>query len=306
MGSPFWGFTDLLATDQHATMELLFHGRITTVDLARLRREPDLVDRVIKALHTHPENHPYFESAKEIMARNFFGPEEWYNFDRRITEDEMREIDSVFLPWTQRFLESPCPFFPLKRIKETHFASLEIFTFKGEWLDSVCWQNIFSDIFSETDALNFAKFFEPRPMGRPKVRWTLTLKYPVPDSENKTLAEQMEMLPPGYEITPVSTQLMNLFLCLQKDRNFPSSFNKIVRCGEEVSIKASSSPLFKKNPIFKDPEPFHPAIGWKENDGWERRKERKNMIRTAVVPDEEKSGEIALSASCKSPIVFYR
>lgn len=305
MGS-LWGHQDLRATDEFATMECLFHDGMTTLDLKRLRRDGDLIGRVIEVLHTHPEkDYLYFDLVEEIMSwRNFFGPEEWRNFGRRISEEEM--VGSIFFPWGEQILESPCPFFPGKRIKQTHFASLEIFSFKGEWLDSIRWQNIFPEFFSRTDALNFADFFEPKTTREPEIRWTLTLRFPVPESENKTLAEQIKMLPPEYEITPVSTQMMNLFLCLQKDLNspFPPSYFKIARCGKEVAV--ASNLALKGNPIFKDPELFHPVLGWEKNDGWKERNEKRIKIRATIVPDKEKSEEIVLSASRKSPITHYR
>lgn len=62
--------------------------------------------------------------AKILMGQNFYGPEEYeadipYVF---LTAEDLRTIAHV--PWTKEILESPCPFFEGKMVKETHILTM--------------------------------------------------------------------------------------------------------------------------------------------------------------------------------------
>lgn len=62
--------------------------------------------------------------AKILMGQNFYGPEE---FEEEfplyfLAPEELRKIAHV--PWTKEILESPCPFFEGKMVKETHFLTM--------------------------------------------------------------------------------------------------------------------------------------------------------------------------------------
>ena len=62
--------------------------------------------------------------AKILMDRNFYGPEE---FEEEfplyfLAPEDLRKIAHV--PWTKEILESPCPFFEGKMVKETHLLTM--------------------------------------------------------------------------------------------------------------------------------------------------------------------------------------
>lgn len=62
--------------------------------------------------------------AKILMGQNFYGPEE---FEEEfpyylLSPEDLRKIAHV--PWTKEILESPCPFFEGKMVKETHLLTM--------------------------------------------------------------------------------------------------------------------------------------------------------------------------------------
>lgn len=114
-----------------ATLKILQDHDVTPNDLARLRADPELAKRVAAIIH-HGSNEGSTsqERARAIMGKNFWGVEEWATlYGVRFTRQQLRE--TAEFPWNEDILNSPCPFYMNKKIKETHFAFLGLDQMNG-------------------------------------------------------------------------------------------------------------------------------------------------------------------------------
>lgn len=71
--------------------------------------------------------------AKILMGQNYYGPEE---FEEEfplffLTHEDLCTIAQV--PWTKEILESPCPFFEGKMVKETHLLTMNQVFYGSEY-----------------------------------------------------------------------------------------------------------------------------------------------------------------------------
>ena len=220
-----------------------------------------------------------------MPPKNFFGPEEWIrHLYIDLSADWLKNF--VDFPWTKEFLESPCPFFPARTKKETHFAFLGIQELGETDSNFRFWRSTFPVILPEKSV----RILEMAPEPYHKIllpRWFLILKSPIPDSQGKTFSEQMEMLPPGYEVPSVAAELAKNLLHFRLNGKPPSIWPVMGRCGETVNPPKT---------IFTDdgPASVHPALWWREEEG-------KRWIEGQLVDDKERSEGFFLSAAAKLP-----
>lgn len=137
-------------------------------------------------------------SLRKVLGGNLFGASDWTRW-----YDIPPETFAAVPPflWRLDLLHAPCPFFPKWKVRQTHFAFLGISAVRGEPL------TLFR--FEKFHPSGRKPCFDSGPMpwyGQEtftwktlELRWYLLLKRAVPGSTELSYAEQMAMLPSGYE-----------------------------------------------------------------------------------------------------------
>jgi len=174
---------------------------------------------------------------RAIMGQNFFGPADWtalygVNFSKK----ELRAVAQ--LPWGEEVLNAPCPFYPGKQVKETHFAFLGLTKFKGQPLTIRKWQEIHPAtgqprFYGYAPECWYAKEdFATKVTAR--FEWRLILKDIVPDSEGKDWESQKKMLPSEYEPMSAVINVTKDILCVRKTGIWPNP-ERYSRCEDIAS-----------------------------------------------------------------------
>jgi len=186
-----------------------------------------------------PRNEPHAsidrESARAILGKNLFGPEEWLKYyGIWFSEQQLKEISEF--PWNESVLNAPCPFVKEKRIKETHFAFLGLYEIYNEPLNVLKWHEL--NPFTGKQELKAHPWYEDQDFARVKTcwfKWYLTLIESVPGSTEKTHQEQLEMLPVEYRGPLVVEELTKNILYYKINKAYPN-FNTWIRCRDVVDV----------------------------------------------------------------------
>ncbi len=173
------------------------------------------------------------------MEQNIFLPEDWTQY----YSVNFSNIAIPNFPWSGSLLNSPCPFNPDKRIKDTHFAFLGLPDINGVPLTVAQWIKL----HPQTGQPKFYHHTNPWHQGQPytdkitlQPRWYLLLKEIVPSSTDRTPEEQVVLLPPEYEIPSTIAEVTKDLFVFKKTgiRSNPSQW---AACAERT-IQTSSSP----------------------------------------------------------------
>lgn len=211
-----------------ATLKVLQDHGVTLNHLARLRSDSDTARRVAELIRG-AEAIFTPKQARAILGKNFWGFEEWQKFyDARFDKEHLSWPSVNRFPWDAKFLESPCPFNPGKKIKETHFAFLGLQTLNGEPLTIMKLHELHPQTIRDERGLQLIA------EGQEKVhclwysryefatrqlcgfRWYLMPIEPVPMSTLKAYTEQVKMLPVGYEVPLTVEEITKRILLWRK------------------------------------------------------------------------------------------
>lgn len=224
-----------------ATLKALQNHGVTPDHLARLRAEDDYAKRVAAfMLRGGLEGSVHQKLARAILGKNFFGIEDWSAlYGVNFSQKQLRAVAEF--PWGEDILNSPCPFYKGKLIKETHGAFLELDRYMGKPLTIMKWQEI-HPITGQPRFYSYPQdcwYKDEKFANTPTCafRWYLMPLQIVPDSESKTYQDQVAMLPAEYEVPFAIEEVTKDLLYHRKNGNFlnPSRYG---RC-QDVSSSGS-------------------------------------------------------------------
>ena len=148
--------------------------------------------------------------AKRILGNNIFTIADWQKYCfNSFSEKQIQEFNKF--PWNEKFLDSPCPFNKGLSIKQTHFAFIGLESINKEFLHADNWHSLNFETLYSIDT----KFMRNPDASKLKFRWYLMLKKEMPGSSNKTIEQQMAMLPESgeYQIPTLEAQITKMTLC---------------------------------------------------------------------------------------------
>jgi len=170
-----------------------------------ITRGNELVDAIIDKMR---------ELSLELPELPHFGFADWQKFyGIKFSVDSLAAIGNF--PWSEKILNSPCPFHKDQMIRETHFAFLG--------LDTVTIMELQRLNPKETEPRFY--FYAPDSWYSRQefattttlvFRWYLLLKDVVPNSEGKPFDEQKAMLPKEYEVPSAIAETAKDFLIHKK------------------------------------------------------------------------------------------
>ncbi len=211
---------------------------------ARLNEDPDYCERVAKAMVSTLTLQAVVEGmaariAREILGCNMFGVEDWQAmYGVKFTKKQIR--DAGKFPWSEDVLNGPCPFNKGKLVKDTHFAFMGLTGINGSPLTVKKWM----ELHPATGQPKFCFNADPWHAGQPhtdeatmELRWYLLLKEIVPGSTDKTLEQQVVMLPEEYEVPSTIAEVTKDILVLRKTNVRPNP-SRWAAC-KERTIKTS-------------------------------------------------------------------
>jgi len=190
-----------------------------------------------------------YNLARRIMGVNFFGLEEWGLLGVTFTKSQIRKVVSKF-PWSEEFLDSPCPFVKGRAVRETHFAFLGADKYNGVVTEAhgpltiMNWQKIFPAdsqprfYLYGNDCWHPNEQFAAAPL---ELRWYLGLKEIVPDSASTSWAGMQGMIPEGYEVPSPIVETTKVLLHYKKtgvylNRNYYAATNSLDSHGIQVLV----------------------------------------------------------------------
>lgn len=143
-----------------------------------------------------------------------FGLIDWWKFYKiKLSPDLVVKVANF--PWSEKMLDSPCPFNPGKTIRETHFAFVGLDAITIMELQKLNPKETEPRFYSYAPGAWYSnqKFATTESL---KFRWYLLLKDIIPNSENKTFDEQKAMLPKEYEVPSAVEETAKDFLIYKK------------------------------------------------------------------------------------------
>lgn len=242
-----------------ATLEALDKCRVTREHLKELRKDKDYLWGLARFIRSGGiiESEDQQEARKILGEANFFGAPEWSKYlGVRFTNRELGKI--VEFPWSEQILNSPCPFFKGKLVRETHFAYLGLTTLgdthfpwgtlKSEPLTIKEWESHLSGV--EIDC-SYKLFRVGEHIYRDETcgfRWHLMPKRGVPNSEDRNLQDQQKMLPSQYEIPRAIEEATKHILYYKKNKEYinvlKNEYDSIaVRCRNIVVDESGRKPI---------------------------------------------------------------
>jgi len=221
-----------------ATLKALQDNGVTVEHLARLRAKPDYAKRVAEfMLQGGLVGSAHQKLARAILGKNFFGVEEWsFLYGVNFSNKQLREVAEF--PWSEDVLNAPCPFYKGKSVKETHFAFLGLDTFKGKPLTILRWQEL-HPASGQPKFYSYApdSWYSKEKFGNKPTcgfRWYLMPLEIVPESTNKTYAEQTAMLSADYEVPLAIEEITKVILYYRKNGIYLNS-TRYGRCQDVAS-----------------------------------------------------------------------
>lgn len=182
-----------------------------------------------------PQAGLHWERARDLMAPNFFGPDEWWHFyAARFSPEKLRMVER--LPWNEDELKEPCPFHRKKTVRDTHFAFLGLPSLHGRQLTIHSLSLIHPPstrpgVFLTLRVRERLQSSTPSPFsGSPAFRWYLMLRDRVPGSSGRSFQEQEALLPREYEVPTAIEELVKQVLIAHRQPY--RSRKDYVRCRE--------------------------------------------------------------------------
>ena len=213
-----------------------------------------------------------YEDAKSILSiENFWGPHEWINQGIKFTEDQLNQVHSF--PWGKDVLEEDCPFLKGMKVRRRHMGFLGVARIEGKLLTIDRWEEDQVFEFNMTCRPSALRYQGPFKRTTTRLRWYLIYHSHVPESRDKTYAEQISLLPKEYEVPKAVVAFTMLMLFKQK--NYREGGRMMFRCSDKLSEKNK-----------------HIAIGC--NDA--------GVIQARIVDDSTTEHHLGIMASRKLPV----
>ena len=177
-----------------------------------------------------------YENAKSILStENFWGPHEWINHGVKFTEEQFNQV--LNFPWGKEVLELSCPFLEGMPVRRRHLGFLGVHNVEGRNLTIDRWEEEqvlgkFNMRCNPSD-LRYKNPFKKTTTG---LRWYLIYHSHVPESRDKTYAEQVSLLPKEYEVPKAAVAFTMLMLFKRKNCAKEGS-SMMFRCSDNLSEK---------------------------------------------------------------------
>lgn len=179
--------------------------------------------------------HAAFELINGGYPRYVFDGSDWQRYyAATLTRKELRRAEGY--AYIRELLYQPCPFYPDKKIKDTHFAFMGITHLNGAPLTIAHWLTI----HPYEDVLNIFAQRVDNDSDQPYVqettlqpRWYLVLQEVVPGSCGKNAEEQSSLLPAEYEVPTAITQVTKNILTFRKT-GYRGYADETARCVERT------------------------------------------------------------------------
>jgi len=208
--------------------------------VARLDDDEQFRARIAKfMLQDGIESSADIKLVRVIMGEErLWGAEEWSAFyGLRFTKKQLREVAEF--PWSKDVLNTPCPFYKGKSVKETHFAFLGLDVFKGKSLTILKWQELHPasgqpkfDSYAPDNWYSKKNFSNEPTCG---FKWYLMPLEIVPESTYKIYAEQTAMLSADYEVPLAIEEVTKVILYYRKNGVYLNP-TKYSRCQDVASV----------------------------------------------------------------------
>lgn len=218
-----------------ATLKALQDHGVTPQHLVRVRSDSKYAKRVAAFIRNQGA---YDFSDHPTLDRNYFGFHEWRIVYGKCIPDE----EPTPFPWDEDLLNSPCPFYKGKLIRETHFAFLGMESVKET-------RTLFADLAHlarRTYPLTITKLLALYPAeGQPRFsdyrkdlyylqaplttketcasQWYLMLRDVIPGSLNKGYDEQVALLPQEYEVPSAIEETLMHILFYHRHGAYPGT-----------------------------------------------------------------------------------
>jgi hypothetical protein len=167
-----------------------------------------------------------------------FGPKEWYiYFGCRITDVPRLPFDIEFI------LKSPCPFWPDKKVHETHVLCLIPQTVKGKPLNlKLLGELVQMPMQGNTTKYNrFFKLGEYNDSCSPKSHWALLTRDVIEGSRSKPYSEQQALIQvnPFYEVPTILDATVCIFMEYVRTSTRLYAYNPwtYTRCQEKYNAR---------------------------------------------------------------------
>jgi len=219
-----------------ASLKALQDQGVALEHLARLRSENEYAKRVAQfMLRGGIEGSVHHKLARAILGKNFWGVEEWSAlYGLNFSKKQLREISEF--PWGEDILNSTCPLCG-KIVRECHFAHLGLEKFKGVPLTMM-------KLYELHPTTGQPRFYADDPWYKNEnfatkttlqFRWYLTHLEIIPNSTNKTYAEQIQMFTEEYEVPLAMEETLKNFLYYKKNGIYLNP-TKWARCKDLGSV----------------------------------------------------------------------
>lgn len=134
----------------------------------------------------------------ELPELPCFGLVDWQKFyNMTFTQKQVSAIEKF--PWSKKLLDSPCPFYRGKTIRETHFGFLGLDVINIMELQKLNPRGTEPHFYSYAPGAWYSQQGFTRNITL-SFRWYLLLKEIVPNSKSRTFDDQKTMLPNEYEV----------------------------------------------------------------------------------------------------------
>jgi hypothetical protein len=152
--------------------------------------------------------------AGDLLGQNFFGTRDWSAFcGVTLSPDQLREI--TLFPWGEETLNAPCPFVEGRPIRETHFAFLGLSAIHGNPLTLLRLHGLQAHAGRPLFYYTADPWYGDLPFATEATcdfRWYLMPLEIAPGSTGRGFEEQVEALPPEYEIPRAVEEVLKLVL----------------------------------------------------------------------------------------------
>lgn len=235
-------------SDETSTLEALDFYGVTLEHFARIRKERNqqngytkrVADFMRRGAIELPVDH---RLVRAIMGpKNYIGIEDWAAWGVTFTPKQLKQVATF--PWSEDVLNSPCPFYKDKLIRETHVARLGLDKVNGEPLTILKWQTLSPAMLedSKPNPAHFASYAPSSLYSQQKFaieitgewRWYLDLLEIVPNSTNKWWNDQKALLPAEYEV-PLAVNEVAKHLQYYKKNGIWLNKSRYGRCEDVTS-----------------------------------------------------------------------
>jgi len=169
-----------------------------------------------------------------IRPQNIFGKKEWEKYLKETWEKSFDVGEEPLLPSnTDVLLESPCPFFPEEKIKDTHMLTLIPEYVNGKEVNL----SSFNELLHNPDSFWLHRLVEKSPSSTTgcQSHWVLMLKKEIPGTRGQTFDENKAYIDckNGYELPHALDAAISLYMnFIMHDVKKSLS----VRCQEMVDV----------------------------------------------------------------------